>query len=160
MSTASVDLGPIASSGGSGSNASVGTIGQAGPAMATQIAGTDPSGNLVAATFNEEGQLEIAGSLVNVLGFSILSPGYPTQVSIGTSSSVLLPANPDRVYAHFVNNSQNMIFIQYSSLAALNQGIKISSGSLFTLSGADLYLGVVNAISVEPNQLIDVLEGE
>lgn len=91
-------------------------------------------------------------------GFSDLSPGYPTQLSVGTTSMELLPANAARRYAHVFNNTANAIYIQYSSAAALNQGIKLNPGNYFILSGDDLWLGVVNAIALIPNQLIDVLE--
>lgn len=91
-------------------------------------------------------------------GFSELSPGYPTQVSVGNTSAVLLPANPARRYAHIFNNTANPIYIQYSSSAALNQGIKLNPGNYFVLSGGDLWLGSINAIALISNQLIDVLE--
>lgn len=92
-------------------------------------------------------------------GFGTASPGYPTQISIGTTPSILLPSNIARKYAHFFNNSSQPIFIQYSSVAALNQGVKINSGTFFTLEVDNLWLGVVYAIGYVPNQLIDVFEG-
>lgn len=92
-------------------------------------------------------------------GFGNLSPGYPTQVSVTTSSSVLLPSNIARLYAHIVNNTQFEIFIQYSSAAALNQGIKLQPGNFYTIDSSNLYTGVVNAIGSAGTQLIDVLEG-
>lgn len=92
------------------------------------------------------------------IGFSTLSPGYPTQVSIGTLSIELLPANTDRTYAHIINNTANTIYLQYSSTAALNQGIRLNPGNALILSGGDLWLGSVNAIALLSNQLIDVLE--
>lgn len=91
-------------------------------------------------------------------GFSDLSPGYPTQVEIGNTSAILLPANPERKYAHIFNNSSNTIYIQFSSDAALNQGIRLNPGNLYVLSGSGLWLGVVNAIALISGQFIDVLE--
>lgn len=92
-------------------------------------------------------------------GFGTLSPGYPTQITIGNTSSLLLPANTSRVYAHIFNNSAQPIYIQYQAVAALNQGIRINPGNYFTLSGDDLWLGDVNAIGLISGQQIDVLEG-
>lgn len=97
---------------------------------------------------------------VSQQGFSNLGPGYPTQISVGTTSVQLFPANVIRKYAHIFNNSSQPIFIQYSSVAALNQGIKINSGTFFTLEVDNLWLGVVNAIGLVSGQLIDILEGE
>lgn len=91
-------------------------------------------------------------------GFSTLSPGYPTQVQVDNISTELLPANPLRRYAHIFNNTANPIYIQYSSDAALNQGIKLNPGNYFVLSGGDLWLGSINAIALISNQFIDVLE--
>lgn len=93
-------------------------------------------------------------------GFTTITPGYPTQISVGNSNTVLFPANPNRVYCHIMNNSSATIYIQYQVSAALNQGIKLNPGSLFILDTSNLYLGVINAIGLMANQLIDVLEGE
>lgn len=93
-------------------------------------------------------------------GFSIISPGYPTQISVGTVSTQLFPANALRVYAHIFNNSAQLIFIQYGVSAAPNQGIRINPGSFFTINGDNLWLGIINAIGIISGQLIDVLEGE
>lgn len=93
-------------------------------------------------------------------GFSTLAPGFPTQVPVTTTSTVLLPPNPNRKYAHIINNSGEQIFIQYQVAAASNQGLKIPPNGFFTLESNNLWLGAINAIGVLSNQLIDVLEGE
>lgn len=92
-------------------------------------------------------------------GFSTISPGFPTQVNVGTNSTQLFAANPNRLYAHIYNNSAQPIYIQYQVSAALNQGIRINQGTFFTLELDNLWLGIVTAIGLIPNQLIDVLEG-
>lgn len=103
-------------------------------------------------------RISSSSSATGADGFSDLSPGFPTQITVGNASAQLLPANPARRYAHVFNNTANPIFIQYSSAAALNQGIKLNPGNYFTLSGDDLWLGQINAIAALANQLIDVLE--
>lgn len=92
--------------------------------------------------------------------FSTISPGYPAQISVGTTSIQLFAANMNRKYAHIFNNSAEQIFIQYQVSAALNQGVRINPGSFFTLDSDNLWLGIVNAIGLVSSQLIDVLEGE
>lgn len=99
------------------------------------------------------------GGVVTPAGFGTISPGYPTQVSVGTTSVQILPDNANRLYAHVVNNTQFIIFIQYLSDAALNQGIKIQPGNFYTIDSSNLYKGVVNAIGTIDAQLIDILEG-
>lgn len=103
--------------------------------------------------------IQVTGTMVTGGSFSAISPGYPTQISVGTASIQLFPANSARKYAHIVNNSSATIFIQYQVSAALNQGVKISSGGFFTLEVDNLWLGVVNAIGLMAGQQIDVLEG-
>lgn len=93
-------------------------------------------------------------------GFNTISPGFPAQISVGTTSIELLPVNTNRKYAHICNNSGQSIFIQYSVSAALNQGVLLRNGCFFTLESTNLWLGSVNAIGVMANQIIDVLEGE
>lgn len=92
-------------------------------------------------------------------GFSIISPGYPTQVSIDNVSTELFPPNPLAVYRHAVNNSAEVIFVQYGASAALNQGVPLIPRGTFFITGADLFKGQINAIGLINNQLIDVLEG-
>lgn len=116
----------------------------------------DTAGNPLTST---DGALDV-NAVIGPSGFDILTPGYPTQVSVGTSSIPLLIANTNRKYAHIANNSGESIFIQYSSQAALNQGVRIPPRGFYTLGSNNLWLGDVNAIGVMSNQLIDVLEGE
>lgn len=99
------------------------------------------------------------GQAPQIDGFSELSPGFPTQISVGNSSTQLLPANEKRRYAHIFNNTQNPIYLQFQETAALNQGIKLTAGGYFVLSGGDLWLGSINAIALISNQFIDVVEG-
>lgn len=93
------------------------------------------------------------------VGFDTLTPGTPTQVAVGTTSTQIFAPNPDRKYLHIVNNSAESIYIQYQATAALNQGIKLTPGSLYTVELSNLWLGSINAIGLINSQLIDILEG-
>lgn len=108
---------------------------------------------------NPDGSINVNTTVSVTEGFNNLTPGTPTQISVGTSSTTLFVANPNRKYAHIVNNSGETIFIQYSVSAALNQGIKLSAGSFFTIESSNLWLGEINAIGLMAGQLIDILEG-
>lgn len=94
------------------------------------------------------------------VGFDTLSAGSPAQITVGLNSIMLFDVNPNRKYAHIVNNSGMTIFIQYQASAILNQGIKIPPNTLYTIESNNLWLGSVNAIGVSIGQLIDILEGE
>lgn len=142
---------------GGGSNASVGPTGDPAPSSATLAGGIDDNGLLQPLHVNADGELLVAATPT---GFSIISPGYPMQVNLGTTSAILVASNPLRKYAHIFNNSTEAIFIQFQSSAALNQGIKVGPGSFFTLDTINLWLGDVNGIGLMAGQLISVLEGE
>lgn len=143
--------------GGSGGNASVGPTGSPVPTDGTLVAGKDPSGNLVPVAVDASGHVIISGA--DSGAFDTLSPGYPTQVTVGTTSVLLIPANPIRKYAHISNNSGESIYIQFQSSAALNQGVKIGPGGFYTLEVNNLYRGDINAIGLIAGQKIDVVEG-
>lgn len=139
------------------SNPSTGPTATPVPLDATLVGGKDPSGNLVPLKVTPDGTLATAGD--DSGGFSNISPGYPTQITVGTSSTNLFSANPSRKYAHISNNSSAAIYIQYGVAAAINQGIKIGPGGFFTLDIENLWKGDINAIGLTASQLIDVLEG-
>lgn len=141
--------------GSGGGNASVGLTGSTAPTSGTEIAGVDPAGNLVPVAVTSTGAIQ-----TQTEGFSTITPGFPTQIAVSTSSTQLFAANPNRKYAHIVNNTTETIFIQFQASAALNQGIKMQPGSFYTLESTNLWLGVINAIGNTASQLIDVLEGE
>lgn len=94
------------------------------------------------------------------VGFSVITAGYPAQIPVGITSVPLFAPNINRKYVHVMNNSQEVIFLQFSVSAALNQGIKVNPGSFYTLESTNLWLGEINAIGVMAGQLIDCLEGE
>lgn len=149
---------PIAVTGNiTANNASVGANGTTAPTSATEIGGVNPEGKLTPVSVTDSGAINVVGDLTVSEGFETISVG-PTQISIGTVSTQLLAANANRLYAHIINNTSNEIYIQYSSAAALNQGLKLQAGGTLFVSGGDLWLGAVNAIALMPNQLIDVLE--
>jgi hypothetical protein len=102
---------------------------------------------------NADGSLNLA---FQPKGFSTIN--VSSAITVTTSSTQLLAANSARLYAHIVNNSGNTCYLQYGGAAVLNRGIKLNPNAMLTVSGFDLYLGQINAISASTVQL-DVLEG-
>lgn len=150
----------VKDNGGTMANPSVGSTGGVAPAMATEIAGVNPSGNLTALMVDANGSLITTAEMTMVEGFDTIVEGYPTQVSVGTNSTQILPVNSLRAYAHVINNSSYKVYVQYNVSAQLNKGFPLTAGSTLFISGNDLYRGAVNAISPVANTLIDVLDGE
>lgn len=93
-------------------------------------------------------------------GFDTLSAGSPGQIAIDSNSTVLLVANTARRYAHFVNNSAQVMYVQYGISAALGQGIRLMPGSMYTIDFNNLWLGSINAVCANTGFFLDVLEGE
>lgn len=103
------------------------------------------------------------GSINVVSSSSTTSPGFSTvsvstQISVGSTSTTLILANASRKYFHVFNNSNATAHIQYAGAAVLSRGIKLNVGAMLTLSGYELFLGQINAISASTINL-DILEG-
>lgn len=96
-------------------------------------------------------------------GGAIIPTGFASatstgQVSVTSSSTQLFAANATRAYAHVFNNSSDTIYLQFSIGAALQQGIRLVPGAFYTVSGYELWLGEINAISTGSSTLIDIFE--
>lgn len=103
--------------------------------------------------------LNVVGTLSTGQGYSNTGQSTPKQVVVTTSTTVLLSANTNRKYAHFINNSVSPVYLQYSSSAVPGQGIKLNIGSIWQINSSELWLGAVNAISASGSLNIDVFEG-
>lgn len=92
-------------------------------------------------------------------GFANVTAGFPKQITVTATNTQLLAANSLRAYAHFSNNTGFQVYLQFSQSAVVNQGIRLNPGALFTVSGYDLWLGSINAITSSGSVKIDVFEG-
>ena len=106
---------------------------------------------------NADGSINVVGGTSANTGFSTVNAS--AQISVGTTSTTLILANTNRKYFHIVNNSNNVVFVQYAGAAVLNRGIKLNVGAMLTLSGYELFLGQINAISTTTTINLDILEG-
>lgn len=72
-----------------------------------------------------------------------------TGVTVGTSSVDALDASSGRVYAIFVNDSTNPIYLSMNGAAAVvGQGVRLNaSGGSYEIKLENQYIGQVNAIS-------------
>lgn len=70
-------------------------------------------------------------------------------VSVTTSSTQLLPASSGRVYAVFVNDSTNPVYLSLDGNAAtMNSGIRLNaSGGSYEINMLNQDVGIVNAIA-------------
>lgn len=86
--------------------------------------------------------------------------GTPETISVSDESTTLLLANPARLYASFVNNTGQVVYIQYGIPAVYKRGKFLFPNSERTITLDELYTGPVYAIcSTGQTALIDVIEG-
>jgi hypothetical protein len=68
---------------------------------------------------------------------------------IANSAAEIIPANSERKYAAFLNNStvDITLILGETNKAALNKGIVLRPGGSYEINSNNLYVGVVSAIS-------------
>ena len=85
-----------------------------------------------------------------------------TQPSIGATTTAALAANANRLYALFINDSNETIYLKLGAAAVLNQGIRLNaSGGSYEISKllGNLYTGAVNGICTSGSKVLLVTEG-
>lgn len=86
-----------------------------------------------------------------------------TKITVGSTTTVALQANPKRKYAILINDSDAPIYVNLGAEANINEGIRINAnGGSFEMSAniGNLYLGAINAVSGTGNMTLLVMEGE
>ena len=79
-------------------------------------------------------------------------------VSVGITSSQIVPADATRRVLHLVNDSNAVIYIAYDRPAMLNFGVRLErDGGTITLPGCCHF--AVHAISAQNGKLLLVTEG-
>lgn len=140
------------SSGGSGSNASVGPNGSPIPSDSTLIGSKDVSGNLQPAS---------AANPIPVTSVIAGTGEAPTNVSVGLTSTAIVATNSLRKGLNLCNISFGTISISFGSNAAvLYSGITLGPGGTFWMDATDFTIAAVNAISTQVNTLLAVQEFE
>jgi hypothetical protein len=88
---------------------------------------------------------------------------YATDFSwtITNNSQTILPANPHRLQATFVNKSSDTnIYLSYSPIAQQGKGITlIRGGGSYEINQSNLYKGAVSAIAESGSGLLTGIEG-
>lgn len=89
------------------------------------------------------------------------SSATTTKVTVGSSSTPVLSANPDRKYLALVNDSDEVIYVDLSSTAVANEGIRLnaSGGSFVMEIGNSMYIGAIAAICASGSKNLTVTEG-
>jgi len=91
---------------------------------------------------------------------------YPTAanggVNVGVASTLILAANPDRLYAAIVNDSDTNIYLGIGAAAVAHQGIRINAeGGSYEINSTNLYKGAIYGIHTDVgNKVVTVVEGD
>ncbi|MBA7481124.1 hypothetical protein ES707_16594 [subsurface metagenome] len=97
---------------------------------------------------------------VAVAAVPSVSSATTTKVAIGAVSTVVLAANANRIYAEFVNDSDETIYLDESATAVMNEGIRLNAqGGSFEIGSTNLYTGAITAICASGGKNLTVTEG-
>lgn len=81
------------------------------------------------------------------------------KVSIGSSSTSVLSANSNRKFAIFINDSNEIIYLNLSDTAVMNEGVRLNAnGGSIELTKPFLYTGAVTAICASGSKNLTVVE--
>lgn len=80
-------------------------------------------------------------------------------VTVGSSSTAILAANPDRKSATIVNASDEVVYLQLGATAVSGQGIYLAaSGGAFNIDKNNLFTGAINGICASGGKVVTVTE--
>jgi len=89
----------------------------------------------------------------------ILTYSVPANVSVGSSTTVILAANAARKYLAIVNDSDEAIYLAFGAAAVMNRGIRLNAnGGCFEAIGANLTQQAINGICATGTKNITVQE--
>ena len=111
------------------------------------------------AVVTNAGALLVQDVLPGELGWNTFGQSTPKQVLVTNSSTELLAANSNRVYASISNNSNQTIYFQYGNAALWQEGYVLRPNATWIISTTELFLGQINAITNTGSVNIDVIEG-
>jgi len=81
---------------------------------------------------------------------------------IGNATTVALAANANRLYALFVNDGTEAIYLHLGAAAVMNRGIRLNaSGGSYEMNRelGNLYIGAINGICASGGMTLLVTEG-
>jgi hypothetical protein len=95
---------------------------------------------------------------------AVLTGLITTQASTGpviaATTTLALAANANRVYASFVNDSNEDMYLAFGAAAVLHTGVLVkASGGSYEITHANLFKGQVNAICASGTKVLCVSEG-
>ena len=89
-----------------------------------------------------------------------VSTATTTKQAIGSSNTQVIVSNASRKFAVFVNDSDEVIYLDLSATAVMNEGIRLNAaGGSYEINLNNLYTGEVSAICASGSKNLTVTEG-
>ena len=85
------------------------------------------------------------------------------SITVGNTTTAVIAANTDRVYALIVNDSAEEIYLAFGESAVMNTGVRINpNGGAYEMSAAfgNLYTGAINGICATGGMIACTVEGD
>ena len=83
-----------------------------------------------------------------------------TGPTIGATTTLALAANTSRLYASFVNDSTEDIYLAFGADAVMNTGVLLKAGGgSYEITAVNRFTGAVNAICATGSKKLCVTEG-
>jgi hypothetical protein len=118
-----------------------------------------PQGELLA-TEQKQQEIKEAIDSLSASGVLISENAFNSAVVVGTTSTLVIAANPNRKFLILVNDSDESIYVTLGSPAVLQEGIMVGSfGGALNIDTAMLYRGEVTAICESGGKRLTICEG-
>ncbi len=99
----------------------------------------------------------LAARLPAIISVNVATTG---KQAIAAVSTAVLAANAARIFAQFVNDSDEVIYLDLSATAVMNEGIRLNAnGGAFEINHTNLYTGAITAICATGGKNLTVTEG-
>ncbi len=82
----------------------------------------------------------------------ILTSIIETAKSVTNTSSTVLAADADRLYARFENDGNYKVYLALGATAVMSRGIRLDVGDIFEIDEHNRYTGVVTGITTSSGQ--------
>jgi len=100
--------------------------------------------------------------LFRKMAYPLFSIGRDRTTIVGTTSTLVLPARKERVFARLTNDSDEEIYLMLGDNARMNQGIKLEKAenpnNFWEINNTNLYNGSIYAICTSGNKRLLVME--
>lgn len=91
------------------------------------------------------------------MSFFPISNATNTSVTVGSSSTEVLPSKGDRYFAVLVNDSDEAIYLGLGADAELNKGVRLNAnGGSVIFEGEQVFTGSINAICASGSKNLTV----